>query len=354
MFSLSLCMIVKDEEDVIDRVLACSNRFADEIIIVDTGSKDKTKEICKNFTDKIYDFVWCDNFSLARNFSFSKATKEYIMWLDADDYITEQNIQKIIALKNSNDQADVYMFKYVMGFVDGTPTFEFFRERIVKNNSGFEWSGFVHEAITPHGKIKYQNIEIEHRKQKVGNYMRNLNLYRKAQKSGIKFTPREQYYYSRELYYNGYYKKAIKELKKYFCLNDKFTPNIVGAYLIIAECYFVLHDYQNSQKYIFESIKKFLPNAETCCMTAKIFESLHDKFQAILWYNIALITPKDSSGFVQKDFYDYIPYLELCRLYYPINFEKSQKYFLMAKKLKPDSAEVRHNSKFFKRQNNQK
>ena len=97
MFSLSLCMIVKDEEDVIDRVLTCSNRFADEIIIVDTGSKDKTKEICKNFTDKIYDFVWCDNFSLARNFSFSKATKEYIMWLDADDYITEQNIQKIIA-----------------------------------------------------------------------------------------------------------------------------------------------------------------------------------------------------------------------------------------------------------------
>lgn len=347
MFSISLCMIVKDEEDVINRVLTCASKFADEIIIVDTGSKDKTKEICKKFTDKIFNFEWCDDFSLARNFSFSKATKDYIMWLDADDYITEQNIQKIIELKNSNDPADVYMFKYVMGFVDGTPTFEFFRERIVKNNCGFEWSGFVHEAITPHGNIKYTNIEIEHRKQKSSDSKRNLKLYRKAQNLGKKFSPREQYYYSRELYYNGYYKKAIKELKKYFKLNDKFTPNIVGAYLIIAECYFVLQDYLNAQIYIFKSIKNFLPNAETCCMTARIFESLNSTSQAILWYNIALITPKDSSGFVQKDFYDYIPYMELCRLYYPLNFEKSKDYFFKAKKLKPNSAEVKYNSKFF-------
>ena len=67
-------MIVKNEAKILARCLNCVRSFADEIIIIDTGSHDKTRQIALDFTDKVYDFVWCDDFSKARNFSFSFAS----------------------------------------------------------------------------------------------------------------------------------------------------------------------------------------------------------------------------------------------------------------------------------------
>ena len=89
MASVSLCMIVRNEEQVLGRCLSCVKDFADEIIIVDTGSTDKTKEIASLFTDQIYDFPWIDDFAAARNFAFQKGAGDYLFWLDADDVITE-------------------------------------------------------------------------------------------------------------------------------------------------------------------------------------------------------------------------------------------------------------------------
>ena len=71
MITISLCMIVKNEEAVLARCLDSLRGLMDEIIIVDTGSTDNTKEIALKYTDKVYDFSWGDDFAAARNFSFS-------------------------------------------------------------------------------------------------------------------------------------------------------------------------------------------------------------------------------------------------------------------------------------------
>ena len=84
---------------MLKRCLSCVKQFADEIIIVDTGSMDSTKEIAKPYTEKIYDYVWNDDFSEARNFSFSKANMDYIFWLDADDVINKEACENILCLK---------------------------------------------------------------------------------------------------------------------------------------------------------------------------------------------------------------------------------------------------------------
>ena len=99
MATISLCMIVRNEEDVLERCLESVQGLVDEIIIVDTGSKDRTKEIAKKFTDAVYDFVWVDDFAEARNFSFSHAACYYCLWLDAYYIIVPWDRNKFLALK---------------------------------------------------------------------------------------------------------------------------------------------------------------------------------------------------------------------------------------------------------------
>ena len=95
MITISLCMIVKDEEKVLKRCLDSAVSFADEIIIVDTGSSDSTKKIAETYTKKVYDFTWNDDFSAARNEAFRHAEMDYCMWLDADDIVSEPEQKKI-------------------------------------------------------------------------------------------------------------------------------------------------------------------------------------------------------------------------------------------------------------------
>ena len=82
---ISLCMIVRDEERNLNGFLENVRDFVDEIIVVDTGSKDRTKSIAKHFTKKVYSYRWDDDFSKARNFSISKAKKDWILVLDDAD-----------------------------------------------------------------------------------------------------------------------------------------------------------------------------------------------------------------------------------------------------------------------------
>ena len=201
MKTLSLCMIVKNEEKTLARVLDCAVQFADEIIIVDTGSSDNTKAIANKYTTQVYDFVWQDDFSKARNFSFSKATSDYIMWLDADDVLPQKTIKKINHLKDHIANYDVVMLPYQIAFDENNNcTFSYYRERIVKNHSNFYFNDPIHESITPSGNIVYLNAPIEHRKLNNTQPKRNLNIYKNLIKKGITFTPRQQFYYANELY----------------------------------------------------------------------------------------------------------------------------------------------------------
>ena len=113
MITVSLCMIVKNEEPILARCLDSVADLVEEIIIVDTGSTDKTKEIAAKYTDKIYDFEWIDDFSAARNFAFSKATREYIYTADADEVINEENREKFRVLKESLlPEIEIVQMKY--------------------------------------------------------------------------------------------------------------------------------------------------------------------------------------------------------------------------------------------------
>ena len=180
MITVSLCMIVKDEEEVLDRCLSGMKDLVDEMIIVDTGSKDRTKEIAGRYTDKVFTFEWTDDFSAARNFSFSKASMEYCMWMDADDVLLEKDRMAFLTMKRELSlDTDIVMMRYHTAFDEkGNAVFWYYRERLIRNGRGFLWQGAVHEVITPGGNIVYSEAAVSHKKIGAGDPDRNLNIYK--------------------------------------------------------------------------------------------------------------------------------------------------------------------------------
>jgi glycosyltransferase involved in cell wall biosynthesis len=343
-------MIVKNEECVLARCLDCVRQFADEIVIVDTGSTDKTKEIASKYTDKVYDFEWCDDFSKARNFAFSKATMDYVMWLDADDVIEFREIEKINQLK-LNMVADTYMLKYATIFDEmGKPNFVFERERILKNDKRAVWCGFVHEAIVPFGKIEHLDITIQHRKITTQYTKRNLNLFRKAVKRGVKFNAREQYYYARELFYWCYYKKCKQELSKFFKIPNKFFPNTIDAILIMSKCCEKLNDIESAKKWLYEGLN-IMPNAEIVCELARLYQIQGKTKMAIYFYQSALnVTKPTLQGlFIREEYYYLTPLLNLTVLFYQLgDKDKAKLYHEQAKRLYSNHKSVIFNEQFFR------
>ena len=107
MSTISLCMIVKNEELNIARCLDSVAELVEEVIIVDTGSIDRTVEIVSNYTSQVYSYRWKDDFSDARNYSFSRASMDYCMWMDADDVLEETEKDEFLRLKQSLDRKSV-------------------------------------------------------------------------------------------------------------------------------------------------------------------------------------------------------------------------------------------------------
>ena len=351
MFTLSVCLIVKNEEKVLARCLNCARQFADEIVVVDTGSTDSTKQIAKIFTQNVYNFKWVDDFSKARNFSFQKATCDFVMWLDADDVISKENIQKIIELKKTQTPADVYMLKYEIAFDENNnPTFSYFRERILRRKMNFFWEGFVHEAIVPRGKIEHLEISIEHRKIKVANPKRNLQLYNKKIKEGHVLSPREQFYYSRELFYNQQYKKCIKTLKTYLKNKSLFPANRQDAHKILAQAYIQTNKTLLAKNCLIDSLKFSAPSAEICCLLGNL--AIKNSIQeAAFWFKCALNCEKNlkSGAFVEDQYYNLIPFIQLCYINYKLgNVSLSKEFHEKAKKINPKNPSVLYNDKFFK------
>lgn len=348
---LSVCMIVKNEEIVLARILSQASRFADEIIVVDTGSTDNTKDIALQFTDKVYDFEWRDDFAAARNFSYDKASNDFVMWLDADDFITETNIQKILLLKKRNLDLDVFMFKYQAAFDQtGKPTFEYYRERITKNSPRLRWAGFVHEAIAIQGKIEYFDIAIEHRKiEHARDVSRNLKIYHKHLENGEKLDTRGLFYYSRELYFNNKIDEAILSFKKFLNEKSAYLPNRIDALLMLSRCYNTKNNLEDAKNALIDSFKLASPNAELCCALADIYAKESNLDASIFWYKAAInceINLK-GGGFVQRDFYDFVPYLQLSCLYFKINDKEQFKFYHeKAKSIKPEHPSIIYNEQF--------
>ena len=159
---ISLCMIVKNEERFLDTCLSSVQGLVDEIIIVDTGSTDNTKEIAQRHHVKLFDFTWNDDFSSARNFSLQQATGDWIFILDADEELVQEEHQVILEAVNnwttegfriltknySNDStAQGWLLDSGARSRGLQGWFPSIKVRLFQNQRGILFKGKVHEVI---------------------------------------------------------------------------------------------------------------------------------------------------------------------------------------------------------------
>lgn len=103
--NLSICIITKNEEQNIARCLQSLIAYDFEIVVVDTGSTDRTKEIAQTYTKHVYDFVWCDDFAAAKNYAVSKAANPHVMVLDSDEFVENMDEKQLELLISERPDA---------------------------------------------------------------------------------------------------------------------------------------------------------------------------------------------------------------------------------------------------------
>ena len=163
--TLSLCMIVRNEEEFLEQCLASVKGLVDEMVIVDTGSSDATKKIASAFTDTIYDFAWCDDFAAARNESLRHATGDWVLVLDADEVLAPEDHAVIRESINSWEISGFQLLtknycndSSIMGWRPCPPAadpsrkqvqgwFPSLKVRLFQRRAGLKFTGAVHEMV---------------------------------------------------------------------------------------------------------------------------------------------------------------------------------------------------------------
>lgn len=351
MITISLCMIVKNEETTLSNCLNSVKDLVDEIIIIDTGSSDKTVEVAKKFTQNVHFFNWVNDFSAARNYAFSKASKDYIFWLDADDILKECDRIKFMDLKQTDlPNYDAISMRYHYAFNDtGEPILTFRRNRIVKREKGFKWFGFIHEYLEVNGKILDSDINISHMRIH-GNSDRNLIIFTQKLQEGYKLNSRETYYYGKELFYHELFDECVEVLEKVLIMDGWYEEKI-QALITLADISLSKELFVECRNYCYKTFEYDSPRGETLYRLALSFQQEGKYSEAISWYKVIihLNIPKDNLGFIYNDYWTWLPHLQLCVCYYKLGDLKYSFYHNnIAYNINPTNESILKNIEFFK------
>jgi GT2 family glycosyltransferase/glycosyltransferase involved in cell wall biosynthesis/tetratricopeptide (TPR) repeat protein len=353
---LSLALIAKDEEKNLPRLLKSVEGVFDEVICVDTGSADRTKEVAAQFGAKVFDFKWIDDFSAARNFSFSKCSGDYICWLDCDDVLLPIDREKLLKLK-PNLAADAYLSYYSYAQDEtGKPVVGLYRHRLVKREVA-QWKYPIHECMQfpPNTSQVTTDFIVTHlrtaedAKRDVG---RNIRLLEKA----IKQTPNDvrlQFYFAKELFTEGRLQECIPAFEKYLDPRQRsqcFADDVTNAYWYMAMAFCSLGKEERAISACLSGIKQDARFAEFFNLIGQIHYS-HERWEeAIRWFEIAARMPMpNAQGMVLRENYEWVPADRLCKCYSMAGrIEEAYEANEKALSYRPADQRLQHNREFIR------
>ena len=225
-YSISVCIIAKNEEKHIGKCLAAirshaTDAVALEIVVVDTGSTDRTKEIASKYADKVLDFIWVNDFSAARNYSITQANYDYVLIFDCDEILISVNWSSLFQLLEQHPQ-DVGLIARNNHYTSNQ-TDTVYQDRVERlfNKTFYHYESPIHEQVTNN---------------KTGMRYISYNLPVLADHSGYVGTPeelREKVERNNTL--------LFQELEK--------EPENPYLYFQIGQSYNMIYDYENSYRY---------------------------------------------------------------------------------------------------------
>lgn len=288
MITVSLCMIVKDEEKVLARCLNSLADLVDEIIIVDTGSTDRTIEIAQTYTNKIFDYKWTGNFAAARNYSFSKASMDYIYCADADEVLDECNRERFCDLKKVIlPEVEIVQMYYCNQLMHNT-VYNYdkeYRPKLYKRVREFNWEDPVHEMVRLNPIIFDSDIEIMHLPSG-GHASRDFRSFEKMTREGVPLSKRLHNMYAKELFIAGE-KQDFLNAESFFYLRMEDTgcslDEVKEACCVVARAARIRGD----EGEFFKAVLKNIVSdgcAEICYEIGTYYMDRHDYQEAIIWY----------------------------------------------------------------------
>lgn len=288
MITVSLCMIVRNEEKILDRCLSTVADLMDEIVIVDTGSTDATKELARRYTEKIYDFQWIDDFSAARNFAFSKAQMDYIYSADADEVLSGENRERFRQLKETLlPEIEIVQMKYGNQLQYGT-VYNFdeeYRPKLFKRKRDFVWEEPIHEMVRLEPIVYDSDIVITHLPGE-NHAKRDLALFDRHCRGGIRLSKRLYDLYARELMLAGDKEDLARALPYFIDAAadlERDSQEVAQACCVAAKAARLSNDVITFFKYASKGIAGE-ECSEICCELGHFYEEHQDYEEAVIWY----------------------------------------------------------------------
>ena len=285
--TISLCMIVKNEEENLPRCLDSAREVVDEIVIVDTGSTDRTVEIAESYGARVFNHSWEGSFSKARNYSLKYATCDWILILDADEELDKEDVPKLKKI-TKNTEFKIVSFIIKNKYKDSTQEGHTQMVRLYKNFNGVHYNGIVHNAIQYSGECLYSSITIIHHGYNLSEekmdekFLRTSTLLKKQ----IETDPHNPvpHMYLGVSYMDRYkFENAIKYSKTAISLSEEngFNRNdFMVSYYVVSAAYFEMNEFKESEIYALKSIELNNYFLDGHCLLAFVYynQKKYDKF----------------------------------------------------------------------------
>ena len=258
-------MIVRDEENTLNLCLNSVKDIVDQMVIVDTGSKDKTIQIAKNLGADVHQFQWCDSFAEARNESIKYANGDWILWMDADETLDPKSIPELKKITHDNNKDYFYSVRISSKNNYQNKVTYSDAHRIFPGGLEIQFENRIHEqiyrsAISAGAREKITGIHIYHEgynlteKEYKKKLLRNLPLLEKMveedrQNSYAHFTLAQNYSGLKQ------YKNAIKHFKIAIQSDTLGNSLTIDALNVMSQTYSYLDEWEKAKKYSIQLIK---------------------------------------------------------------------------------------------------
>jgi len=333
---LSLAMIVRDNESVLGQTLESIQSFVDEIIIVDTGSLDNTKAVAESYGAKVYDFEWIDDFAAARNFSFEKATNDWVMWLDSGDIVPPNSAKIIISefknnpfFNNPNTDAEGAMFRMNRLITDEGEVISWYMIcRIARKSAGAKWVEPIHETLATDNN-RFYGIDTAYVNDPLAIHQgvsdRNLNILLRL-RAQEEVSTRTHYYLGQELVAHQRLDEAIPEFLSVLEKQD-YTYQRYVSLMNLAMIYFAKQDFGKYVEYLLQAAFFDSSKPDAFINLGDVFFNNNDWLKAMPFYKATIgMKPISDGSQANEHFYGYYPHGKLGFCYLGLGDNKQALY----------------------------